>query len=249
MKSVQFHFQAIKLLINFLSQGKFLWFFAPGLLIAIIYFFLTYDLNQLASQAINTEELSWFSRAFDWGKSTFFGIFQFIGEQIYVFFILTLLSPFNTILSEKVDTEMTGTTFSFNIFQVISDLIRMIFVVILSIVMELIVIFFYFIISWIFGLDVINGVMYFLIASFFYGISFYDYSLERYKKDTLSTFGFAFSKMLMVICTGAIFQLIYWIPFLGIPLSPVIATIIATIVYIYQQKIPLKNDRASTELS
>ncbi|MES2800123.1 MAG: hypothetical protein V4638_08900 [Bacteroidota bacterium] len=249
MKGIQYHIKAIGLSANFLLQGKFLLYFIPGLVIAGLYFYLNTDISALGSVAENAEEISWFKSVYYWGMEKTVGVLQFVSEQIYVFFVLTLLSPFNTFLSEKVDSEVTGITFGSSVFQIISDLVRMIYIVIIAILLELIFLFFYWIVSWILGLGEIDQVMYFLIASFFYGFTFYDYSLERYHKNTLSSLGFAFSNLFTVTITGAIFQAIYLIPYLGIPISPVIATMIATLVYIYNQQIPLKNDRTEAKLS
>ena len=101
----------------------------------------------------------------------------------------------------------------------------------------------YWIFSWIFGFGFMDTVMYFLIAAFFLGFSFYDYSLERYGVGVFGTIGYAFKNMLTMILTGSIFLLIFEIPYIGIPIAPGIAVMVATIVYLYREnKYPVKTD-------
>src|SRR5690606_24921740 len=149
--------------------------------------------------------------------------------------ILTVLSPFNTILSEKLDTKLTGQKFSFSIIRLINDLFRMILVVIIAISMEFIFIGFWWLICWITGLNdtFIYPLISFLIGAFFFGFSFYDHSLERYEVNVFGSIGFAFSNGLLVMTTGAIFKLLYYFPYfwevsyLGIIIAPVLTTMIS----------------------
>jgi CysZ protein len=78
--------------------------------------------------------------------------------------------------------------------------------------------------------------MYYCIASFFFGFAFYDFALERYEKNVISSLGFAFSAPLGMIILGAIFKFIYNIPYVGIPLAPVLVVMISTVAYAYYIK-------------
>jgi hypothetical protein len=52
---------------------------------------------------------------------------------------------------------------------------------------------------------------------------------------------------LHTLLTGVIFLLIFKIPYVGVPLSPVLATMIATIVYLYDDgKLPSKDLEKTT---
>jgi CysZ protein len=115
-------------------------------------------------------------------------------------------------------------------------MMRMVFVVLVSLTMEFFVMGTYWVLSWILGLGFMDFIVYSVISGFFFGLSFYDYSLERYKQGVFSTFGYAFSKFGMVTLTGLVFMLIFAIPYIGIPIAPVIATMIATVIYIKQLK-------------
>ena len=85
--------------------------------------------------------------------------------------------------------------------------------------------------------------MFFIVSAFFYGLSFYDFSLERAQIGIFGTIGYAFSKPLSMILTGTIFLLLYSIPVIGVPISPVITVMVSTIVYLYiSKKLPIKNE-------
>ena len=80
-----------------------------------------------------------------------------------------------------------------------------------------------------FGLDAIDAVVYHVIAAFFFGFSFYDFGLERYQKGVGTSLYYAFEYPLSMILTGSIFLLIYEIPYIGIPLAPVLTVMVSTV--------------------
>ena len=163
-----------------------------------------------------------------------------------------ILSPFNTLLSEKVAFDLTGVKIKFDLERLISDLIRMIFIVLVAVTLQLFFFFIYFIVSSILGLGFLDEAVYFVISAFFYGFAFYDYSLERDQIGVFGSLRYAFSNMLLVSLTGAFFLLLYTIgsffvgsftfsflsilPNLGIIAAPVLTTILATYVYILNKQ-------------
>lgn len=232
IKPIQFHIQALSISFSQLGKGKFLKFFIPGFIVAGLFWQIFLITDTIESSFSFLEGVPIIGSYINSGIEGTFSLLNFILEQVFVFFILTLLSPFNTILSEKVDTSLTGKIYSFDLMTIISDLIRMIFIVLIAILLELIVMFLYWMISGLIPFDFIDQIAYFLIAAFFYGFSFYDYSLERYHVGVSGSIRFAFSNMLLVALTGTIFLALYRIPYVGVIISPVIATILSTIVYI-----------------
>lgn len=236
IKPIQLHIEAISKTFSELGKGKFLTFFIPGLVIAGLFwqiFLITETVGNSFSFLENIPLIGSFLSA---GVEGTFNLLNFILNQVFVFFILTLLSPFNTILSEKVDSSITGSEYSFDLMTILNDLLRMIFVVTIAIVLELIVMLVYWFISGFIPFDFIDKIAYFLIAAFFYGFSFYDYSLERYQVGVSGSLRFAFSNVLLVTLSGIIFLTIYNIPYVGVVISPVLTTIISTIVYINNRK-------------
>jgi CysZ protein len=232
IKPIQIHIEAISKTFSELGNGKFLKFFIPGIVVAGLFWQIFLISDTIESSFSFLESVPLIGSYLNKGIAGTFSLFNFILEQVFVFFILTLLSPFNTILSEKVDTSLTGQNYSFDLMAIISDLIRMIFIVLIAILLELLVMGLYWLISGLIPFDFIDQIAYFLIAAFFYGFSFYDYSLERYHIGVSGSIRYAFSNILLVALTGTIFLALYSIPYIGVIISPVITTIIATIVYI-----------------
>lgn len=247
MRPISIHIKSITAVFNQLMKGNFLIYFVPGILVTIVYFITTSTVSSILSPVRYLDDVPLIGAGVS-GIANFFG---YMGQQIYIFFILTILSPFNTYLSEKLDSKLTGQTFESGLARIINDFIRMIFIVIIAITLEFGFLIFWWMISWIFGFldSAIYDLVTFLMSSFFFGFSFYDHSLERYDKGVFSTVGFAFSNMLLVTLTGAIFNVLYLFPFtlefqyIGIVISPVITTMIATVCYLYLiKKMPLTKD-------
>jgi CysZ protein len=103
-----------------------------------------------------------------------------ITDEFYKFFILTLLSPINCLLSEKVDNEVTGAKFDGGFVRVMKDIGRAIFLLFFTLMLNFLAMFIWYVLAWIFNFHVIDSIVYFVIGAFFVGFSFYDFSLERY---------------------------------------------------------------------
>jgi CysZ protein len=236
MKSIRIHIQALQTVINELKDGRFLKYFIPGLIAALLFgsFFTIFNRSEGLLSFI--EKVPLIGNFLSAGVSKTFGMFYFLIMQVYIFFVLTVLSPFNTLLSEALDGKLTGQDYPFDFAQVFSDLLRMILLVLISFVLEFFFMGAYWLLSWFLGLGFLDIIVYTLITAFFFGLSFYDCSLERYKVGVFSSFNFAFSNFWMVTLTGLIFLIIFSIPFIGIPIAPVVATMLTTVVYLNFRK-------------
>ena len=244
MKTINYHIKSITHTFEELFKGNFLLFFIPGAVLTVVYFWFTSQASALSQAATLASDNSWFDWALGYVNSAVKGAFSVIGiltEQLYIFLVLTVLSPFNTYLGEKLDAKYTGQKFEGGLIRFVNDFIRMIFVVILALTLEFLFIGLYWILSWFIGFEPLDSIMYFCITAFFFGFSFYDFALERYEAGVFSSLGFAFSKPLTMILTGSVFLAIYNIPIVGIPLAPVITLMVSTLVYLYiTKKIPVE---------
>lgn len=252
MKAIQLHITGITKTFQDIGKGNYLQFFVPGIVVAILFWQVFIFLGTVESSVSFLEDIPFIGSILDWILGGAFTIIKFIVTQFFIFFVLTLLSPFNTFLSEKVAFDVTGTKYKFTLEGLILDLIRMIFIVFIAVILQLFCFLIYFIFSSILGLGFLDEIAYFLISSFFYGFAFFDYSLERDKIGVFGSLGFAFSNMLLVSLTGSFFLLLYKIgsffvgsfsfsffsiiPNLGIIAAPVLTTILATHVYILNKQ-------------
>lgn len=240
MNAIYYHIRGIVTSAEQLLKGKYWIYFLPGLILTGLFWYFRSRTIEIDESIDLSSKYSWLNSVgsvVDSGISAAFSLFDRIIEQVYIFIVLTVLSPFFTALGEKFDKDLTGKETEGGILRFINDMIRMVYIVIISLLLELLFFGAYWIIEKIFGFpDIVNTVMYFCIGAFFFGFAFYDFALERYEKSVLSSLGFAFSAPLGMIILGTIFLGIYAIPFVGIPLAPVLVVMISTVAYAYYIK-------------
>jgi CysZ protein len=227
MKTIGHHFKALQWSLQQFGKGKFLLYFIPGIFIALGF----WSLESWAQGLIgvdSAESEGWWDKVVSGTGS----VLDFIFKQIAIFFILTVFSPINTYLSENVDTELTGKVVGFDFIRFFNDIIRMVFVVVIAISLEFIFMGIWWLFAKIFGLEFLNTTVFFLSASFFYGFSFYDYSLERYEIGLGGSIRFCKKYFFPTLVTGVFFMAIYYIPVVGIAIAPVVATVISTHVFL-----------------
>jgi len=238
--AIQLHIIGIKSAFTALSKGKFLLFFIPGALIGLIFWLISIFTETIASSFSFLESIPIIGSYLLSGVKGTFGIVNFIMDQLFVFFILTLLSPFNAFLSEKIVGSITGKTYPLDFFKLLGSLIRMVFIFFTAVLLELIVLGMYWIISRILGFDFLDQVAFFCIAAFFCGFSFYDYSLERDQLSVLKSLKFTIFNFPIILLTGSLFLAIYYIPVIGVIISPVTTVLISTYIYL-QINVPTLN--------
>lgn len=233
IKAIQLHLDGIRTTAEALGKGKFLIYFLPGLIIGIIALYFYWQANRLLDAAHVVDDIPLVGSILSYSVDGIFGFFEFIANEFYKFLLLVCLSPVNCILSEKYDNYLTNNKFDGGIVRIINDVLRAVFIVIIVLVMEYFTLFVWWLISFLIPMDeYLTPIVQFLISSFFLGFAFYDYSLERYQKGTLSSLGFSFKNMGIVVLTGALFSALYAIPYLGIIIAPVLLTMISTAVYV-----------------
>ena len=244
-RAIDWHIKAIKLVLTALKSNRFWGYFVPGMIIMVIYLISEAIIHLLFNTAPTEETASWFARNIGGGWAKIGSAFDFIVTQAYIFLVITLLSPFNTLLSEKLDCRLTGQEFKFSLGRLVKDLLRMLAIVTVALTLELLCIAIWWIIAKIIGFDGtwFYSIISLLIGSFFYGFSFYDHSLERYGISVGNSLNFAFKNFAIVLATGICFKVMYYFPYIwdiptiGIVLSPVITTMISTVVYLFHRGI------------
>lgn len=235
LKTFSYHLNGLRITFEQLSKGRFLWFFVPGLIVTIAYWITQYYAYSEYQRYQFSSDIGFLDTFFGWinyGTSLLYSIFEFVLEKVYVFMVLTILAPLNAFLGERLDRRLTGTNFPYSLSHFLQDLFRMAVIVSIALIFELLTILIWATFSFAFRLGALDTAVYFLISAFYYGFAFHDYALERYRLSIGKSIGFAFRNPLTMICTGAIFLGIYAIPYLGVPFSSVITTMVATVVYL-----------------
>jgi len=229
MTAFKDHIYAFKRALTLLFQGKFLVYFIPGLVIAILFYFYTWGLSSLGGSLGFFSKIPWIGSFIAVGIETLFGWVNSFSIFIFQFTIITLLSPFHTMLSEQIETHETGQKFDSNWSKFFNDILRTIGVVIVGGIFYFIIYISWVFFAWMLGLSFLSPLVSAILIGFFTGFNSYDYSLERHDVSVLQSWIYAFSHPLQMILTGGVFTLLLFIPYLGVVIAPVLLTMVGTI--------------------
>ncbi|MEM6768314.1 MAG: EI24 domain-containing protein [Bacteroidota bacterium] len=164
-------------------------------------------------------------------------MFFFLGKYI----VMIVLSPFMSILSEKVESAIKGVPVKSD-GNFIRDLIRGIRIALRNIIRELILTVLVLIIFNVIPVlgTIASTVVIFLIQSFYAGFGNMDYTLERKKYGVKDSVKFVRRNWSLAIGNGMFFLLLFVIPVIGWVLAPVYGTISAVLLVLTQtDSIPL----------
>ncbi len=239
MRTIHYHIEGIKLTFETFAKGKFLLYFLPGIAVTFVFMSFFYFVSWIFGIFSFVERIPLLGSYIVHGAA---GIFGFLWSQIHIFFILTILSPINTLVSAKFANYLTGEVIEGGCARFFNEIIRMIFIVILALILQFGILILWYTISYSFGLSFLNHPVSLILSSFFIGLSFYDCSLERYNIGVFGTLAFAISNSWGMIVTGLLFSFLYMIPLIGIMVAPIIITMISTVVYLkYRGTLPAHN--------
>ena len=226
IKSITYTFLQVK-------DPKIAIYLIPGAIFGLLFWEVYFILGQIENVIQLIENIPFIGTFMSWLLTAPIDLLQFILIQSLTFIVLTLLSPINTFLSERIEFQLNGKTFPFSLSVVIRDLLRMVRVVLYLLFLELFFLFVYWIIiGWYNPIDILDEIVFFIIAAFFYGISFYDYSFERHNMGLSKTLTYSKSNFWLMVLTGSFFLALYSIPVAGIIISPVLTTICSTYCFV-----------------
>lgn len=237
------HIYSVYRTFSLLVQGKYLLYFLPGVVLAILYFYYIQTLSNVNDYVGVVGYVPYIGDSLQSGVNTFFGWIEGISLFIFQFVLITLLSPFHTILSEKLDHAETGSDFQNGFGKIVNDIVRTIGVAILGGIMYLFLKFIWFLVAYILGIDFLTPYMSLFFIAFFTGFNSYDFSLERYDYSVVESWRYAFKHPLHMITSGLIFTGLLAIPFVGVVLAPVILTMVGTLSFLnIRKRQELKSD-------
>jgi CysZ protein len=229
--------------LRFIFKHRFAWIFLIPVILNLIlltgmYSAVSSFIDYLQSSSLEASQLQntnfWGADVLRWLLSVSIGILV----QILFFFVFTytsgniillLLSPVLAYISEKTDKILTGKDYPFNTLQFLKDIVRGIRIVFRNLFFESLItiglFFFVFIpvVGQIVGL--LSPVILFFVASYFNGISFVDYILERKKMTVKERIVFNKQQRGLIIGNGIPFTLVLFIPFMGLFLAEFFAIV------------------------
>ncbi|WP_107039179.1 EI24 domain-containing protein [Brumimicrobium mesophilum] len=232
MKAFKNHYLALKHALTLLLSGHFLIFFIPGLVIASFYLIYIIIVGSVGSLVGFISYIPWIGSYMGLAVDSIFNGVNSVSIYLYQFTIITLLSPFHTILSERVETHKNGKTYKSNFSKFFNDLLRTLGIAILGAIIYLSLFLLWSFLAWIFNLNFLSPFISAILIAFFTGFNSYDYSLERHGIKVKDSWVFAFQNPLQMILTGLIFTIILYIPVIGVVIAPVLLTMVGTINYL-----------------
>ncbi len=207
----------------------------PVILSIILYAFLigalikyAYDIVQYAFAPYMPELMPKIEKASDYldilSKIPVYGVLAVVFSMLALilagkfskYIVLIIMAPVFSILSERIDSIITGKTYDFSSMQMLKDMIRGILIAIRNLIIEL---------FWMAGISVLSifsgglgllaSPILFIISAYFYGFSMIDYTCERRKLSIKDSVKFVRHYKFFAIGNGGMYLLCSLIPVLG----------------------------------
>ncbi|NNC85534.1 MAG: hypothetical protein HKN75_05585 [Bacteroidia bacterium] len=150
---------------------------------------------------------------------------------IYKYVMLIIMAPLLAYISEKVEEVQSGKTYDFNTKQFLIDTWRGIRIAIRNFAFEMLFVVLFLFMGLIPVIGIAAPLLLFVVQSYFYGYSMFDYNNERKRMTVKEGSKFIWEHKGSAIANGAVFHLMYLIPIVGWVVSPVLSVISAGINY------------------
>jgi CysZ protein len=231
---------------GFALSNRMGWMF---LVPVVLWMILTYSLFKLLSAqvddithwaagyldiAVSPDDTGWWSAVKNFLNGAWNAILWVIlhAAIVYLLFVankyivLILLSPLLAYASERTEEILTGRQFPFSWVQLLKDAVRGALIAMRNGILELgISIGIWFLTLFVPFLAPVSFILLFIVSSYFYGFSMFDYVFERRRMRIKASARAVNDRLGLVMANGSLFQLGMMIPFLGIMFTPVMAAI------------------------
>ena len=208
-------------------QAMWLYFLIPGILSILIYWGGEVTLQKLRLvdfKGITDDELD---RYLILGLQA---LFVFAANKMNKYVVMILLSPVLTQLSARTERILSGHTYPFGFRQYVHNLLRGLQIAFRNLFFQMIIVMLWLVIAaFVPGADVATPVVVFFIGFYFYGFYFMDYVSERLGYNLQESVNFIRKNAAFAFTIGGIFSLLFLIPYAGVVVAPISASIAATI--------------------
>lgn len=153
------------------------------------------------------------------------------------YIVLILLSPLLAYASERTEEVLTGKHYPFSWVQLLKDAVRGALIALRNGILELgISIGIWFITLFVPFLAPISFILLFLVSSYFYGFSMFDYVFERRRYRITESVRAVNDRLGLVMANGSLFGIGMMVPFFGIMFSPVMASVGAVLATVEKER-------------
>ena len=226
----------------------YLWPVALAIIVSVIGFqlggeFIAWLKEMLFETLDLNPETSTWGAVLDWAISILIrGFFFYINLTFSKYLTLILLSPILAIISEQTERKLTGKSYPFDLVKFSQEVLRGIAIAVRNLLLEFIISIGLMISSLLFPpIAPVTIALGFCIGAYFYGFSFLDYNNERQGFGIKKSVGLIKARKGYAIGNGAVFSLLFMVPFLGGIVAPILGTVAGGI--FYHTKVLRTNDK------
>lgn len=160
----------------------------------------------------------------------------FVAGRVYKYAMLILLAPFMAYISERTEEALEGKSFPFHFRHFMQDVGRGVILALRNLLLELGFVIAIWAIGGIVSLLIpplavlvapLAGIFSLIISSYYFGFSTIDYSLERQRYGWKQRAFIVRQAKGLAVCNGLIFQLLMWVPWIGLIVASVTCTVAA----------------------
>src|SRR6218665_1768276 len=206
MKIVELYYKGTIDTFQNLAKGKFLGYFIPAVIVGLLLGYYYYQTEALRNGVDDANSLPLIGSATSWIMGQFMALLDGIVDYLFEFIVLVCFSPFNSMLAEKYDNQITGNKFDGGFIRIINDVLRAIFIIVVALFLELLFMGVWYVLTKIFPVPMLaTEAVNFIIGAFFFGFSLFDIALERYGVGTFASWGYGFKRFLAMIIAGSLF--------------------------------------------
>lgn len=213
--------------LKLLSDPRLYIYLLPGFFIMLLYIGTSLTFGWLFGGNEVSEDAGWW----DSTVSMFASAIGWVGFQIYQFFMITLLSPIMALLGEKADQRLSGKKFNGGIKRMMTDLWRTLLISSTAFLFFGIAFLIWSALAWVAGISELTPIIMFVVNAFFIGFAYMDYALERYQFKVADSWNYAFKNGKTLTILGAIFSIVFLIPYVGALFAPFISTLLGTAIW------------------
>jgi CysZ protein len=204
----------------------------PGAVVTLLYGTFMWSMGWLSTDpVVNSDDLAWSAKLIYWFTT---GV-RWFSTMLFEFVVITLFSPIMAMLSERVESIVTGKNYAFSVQRFVKELLRTIGILVSGFIFSTAVILIWSMVSWIGDFQAITPYIVFVIKAFFIGFNYVDYSLERNMIPVAHSWRYAVKRPIMMLVTGSTFSIIFAAPVFGVMFAPFIATIFATLLFLAER--------------
>ena len=224
--------KALAMTVQALTSTRYWRYFVPSMVLAVAFGATTGGAAWLLSLAEAWKSIPVLGSLLVFASDALLTVWNFAFE----FLVLTLLSPLNSYLSEKIDEDHYGFPFEFTLLQFVRAILRTAMVAVFALTAHLVLLVLLVVPSWLVGDAFSEGVA-IAVNALFLGFAFFDYSLERHGYGVRRSLRWTRRNVAACFTVGVIFSAATYVPllfdayavyYLGMGLLPPALTILAT---------------------